>query len=577
MKKTSFFDDLKIIWIYLRPYKKKVGFLIFLATIVAGLTGLVPYIYGRLFDLITNPRAELVLVVGLLALWLFFTVLGDWFKRIINKNGSVIGIKAGNDLLIEIVGYLLNLSLSYHKEARKGKIMSRVYRASDNLEGLIMDVAFHSLPSFLTLAVALAITFMIEWRLGILLCLVLLLYVLATIWKTRPIVKGQDNLEKEYDKGYGELHESVYNVSLVKHFTSEELERNKISRRFIGLSRTYMNFMRLWIKLDAWQETIFGVGLVVLFASGMYLIRLGHISPGQFVTFAGYITLAFNPFIYLANNYRRVKRGAAIIKRARQILEEEPEVYEKGLKPKEVKGGVEFRNVSFAYEKGNRVLMNISFKVKPGETVALVGGSGVGKTTLVDLISHYYKPSKGKILLDGVDIKKLDLKFLRQQIAIVPQETTMFNDTIKNNIKYANPRATLKEIMVVAEAANTHEFINKFPKKYKQLVGERGIKLSTGQKQRVAIARALLRDPKILILDEATSSLDSISENLVQEALKRLIKGRTTFIIAHRLSTITHADKIVVLENRQVAEIGTHHQLLAKQGAYYRLYQAQKF
>lgn len=575
--KNSFFEDLKIIWLYLKPYQKQVGFLIFLATMAAGLTGFVPYIYGRLFDLITNPQADLTLVFGLLSLWLFFTLLGDWLKRNIDRKSSMIGIKAGNDLVIEITSYLLNLPLSFHKEERRGKIMSRVYRASDHLEGIIIDVIFYSFPNFLSMGFALVITWFIEWRLAVLLLFILLLYMFATIWKARPIVKSQTIMEKAYEKGYGDLHDTVHNISLVKNFTSEELEKNKTAKSFNQLGKTFVNFIKLWISLDAWQQTIFGVGLVALFASGMYLIRLNQITAGEFITFAGYITLAFSPLMYLANNYRRLKKGLAVIKRTRQILKEEPEPYGQGLTLKEIKGDIQFKNVSFKYEKGKRVLEDISFKVKPGETVALVGESGVGKTTLVDLISRYYQPNKGKICLDGYDIKKLDLRFLRQQIAIVPQEITLFNDTVKNNIKYAKLNAREKEIIAMAEAANAHEFINKFPKKYNQMVGERGIKLSTGQKQRVAIARALLRNPKILILDEATSSLDSISENLVQEALKWLIKGRTTFIIAHRLSTIVQADKIIVLADKRVAEIGTHEQLLAKPGAYYKLYRAQRF
>ena len=216
------------------------------------------------------------------------------------------------------------------------------------------------------------------------------------------------------------------------------------------------------------------------------------------------------------------------------------------------------------------MLRNINFKVRPGEVIALAGESGVGKTTLADLISRYYSPTKGRILVDGQDIQKVDLASLRKHIAIVPQEISLFNDTIKNNIGYGKPKATMNEIIEVAKAANAHEFIQKLPKKYKQLVGERGIKLSTGQKQRVAIARALLRDPKILILDEATSSLDSVSEKLVQEALKRLIKGRTTFIIAHRLSTIAHADKIVVIEKGEITETGTHERLMKKKEGTYR-------
>jgi subfamily B ATP-binding cassette protein MsbA len=256
----------------------------------------------------------------------------------------------------------------------------------------------------------------------------------------------------------------------------------------------------------------------------------------------------------------------------------EAEKYGVGRKLKEVRGRVEFKNLNFSYlEKGKHVLAGINFVAEPGQMVALVGESGAGKTTLLSLLSRSYYPTKGKILLDGVNLNDLDVTFLRNQIAVVPQEISLFNDTLKNNLAFVRKGITEEKIVEALKAANAWNFVARLQKKLNQRVGERGTRLSTGQKQRIAIARAILRDPKILILDEATSALDSISERLVQEALKRLIAGRTTFVIAHRLSTIVHADKILVFDKGQLVEQGKHDELVAQAGVYAKLYKEQKF
>jgi len=328
--------------------------------------------------------------------------------------------------------------------------------------------------------------------------------------------------------------------------------------------------------MSAWQQTIFGIGFVAIFGVGIFLLRGGMISAGELIMFIGYTSLVQQPIAQLANNYRVIKRGMAVINRALKLKNVKTERYEEGINLEEINGEVEFKNVSFSYKKGKVILKNINFKIKPGEVIALVGPSGVGKSTLIDLISRYNSPTKGSVLVDGYDIEKVNLHSLRKNIAVVPQEISLFNDTIKNNIAYGKANANMRKIIEVSEAANAHEFISKFPKQYKQMVGERGIKLSVGQKQRVAIARALLRDPKILILDEATSALDSVSEKLVQDALKTLIKGRTTFIIAHRLSTIRHADQIFVFNKGQIVERGKHDELMKKEdGIYHNFYMMQ--
>ena len=459
-----------------------------------------------------------------------------------------------------------------------GEIIKRAYRGADYLERIVDHVIFSIGPDFFTVIAALIIMSFVEWHLALLLFIVLTLYSLSSIWKTKPIVKAQRKMNKTYEEAYGDLYDSVLNIQTVKSFTGEEMEKKKMDRNFRDKAGTqYKAFMDLWRKLGAWQQTIFSFGFIFIFGSAVFFLRNGVISAGQLVMFVGYISLAYRPFGRLAEYYRMIRTGLTAIERTRKLLKINPEpYYEKNRKELEdIKGAVEFINVSFGYQDHQKVLSDISFKVKPGEITALVGESGVGKTTLVDLISGYYWPSQGKILIDGQDTSRISLNSLRENIALVPQEITLFNDTIKNNIRYGKTKATEQEIIEAARAAHAHEFIQKFPKKYEQLVGERGIKLSTGQKQRAAISRALLRNPKILILDEATSSLDSATEKLVQEALWRLIKGRTAFIIAHRLSTIQKADKIIVLEKGRIIEEGDHQELISKGGVYQKLSELQ--
>jgi ABC-type multidrug transport system fused ATPase/permease subunit len=292
--------------------------------------------------------------------------------------------------------------------------------------------------------------------------------------------------------------------------------------------------------------------------------------------FLGYLNLTRMPLRFILWQWLAVQRGLTTIKRSRELLSIKAEDYnDKGRVLANVKGKVDFKKVSFNYEGKPLVLKGISFKVKPGEKIALVGGSGGGKTTVADLLSLYYKAKKGEILIDDVNIKKLNLSFLRSIIAYVPQEIVLFNDTIKNNILYGRPSASEKDILEAARIANADHFISRLPQKYDTLVGERGIKLSTGQKQRLAIARAVIRNPKILVLDEATSSLDVKSEKLVQEAIEALTENKTTFIIAHRLSTVRKADKILVIDKGKIAEQGRHEQLMKKKGLYHSFYTLQ--
>ena len=562
--------DIKTLWQYLKKYRKNVYFIVFISLIASSISAVIPYIYGRLVDFATKFSSNINSILWILGLWLFLTLLSNWISRYSDKKGTVVAVNASNDLLLDLSGHILRLPIGFHKDKKMGEILQRIGRASDFFETIINQILFDFAPGILRVIAGIGILAYVEWRLAIAIFIVVVLYIIATLIKVKSIIKTQRTMNRSYEKGFGDLYNATYNVQVVKSSVAEKIEEKRSNRNFGIIAEKVTKFMSAWLSMSAWQQTIFGVGFVAIFGAGIILLRNGVISAGELIMFVGYISLVQQPIAQLANNYRTIKRGMAVINRAMKLKNIKTEKYEEGKELRDIKGEVEFKNVSFAYKKGKMILGDIDFRINPGEIVALVGKSGVGKSTLVDLLSRYYSPTKGRILIDGHDIEKVKLQSLRKYIAIVPQEISLFNDTIKNNIAYGKRNAGMRKIIEVTQAANAHEFIDKFPKKYKQIVGERGIKLSVGQKQRVAIARALLRDPRILILDEATSALDSVSEKLVQEALARLIKGRTTFIVAHRLSTIRHADKIFVFEKGRIVERGTHSELIAKQNGIYR-------
>jgi len=569
----KFFKEIRVIGLYLKPYKRKV-FLIGSVAIAASLiNAAIPYLYGRLVDIAIKESSTFKIIGTILLFWLIMSLITDWLSRTSGFRGYELGVEIGNDLISETSSHLLDLPISYHKHKKMGEIVQRISRAADYLETIIGNIVFNICPSFLTVIGALVIMALVEWRLAFILLIILTLYSLISVLKTKPIIKEQRKINKAHERAYGDIYDSVGNIQAVKSCAREEAEKKKIAKNFKkNLLRRFQLSLGFWRTLNIWQETIFSVGFVLIFAFAVLLLRQKTITAGELVMFIGYVSMAYRPFGMIAAYYRQIRNGLTAIERARKILKVKKEPYrEKGKELKNVRGSVEFSNVNFSYHKGKPVLSEINFKVKAGKMLALVGESGVGKTTLADLLSGYYAPKKGKILVDGHDIAKISLKSLRENIAIVPQEVTLFNDTIMNNIKYGRVGATNEEVIAAAKVSHAHKFIQKFPKKYKQIVGERGIKLSTGQKQRVAIARAILRNPKILILDEATSSLDSATEKLVQDALSHLIKGRTTFVIAHRLSTIRKADKIIVLEKGRIIEQGDHQELMEKGGVYKEL------
>ena len=569
-------SNFKIVWLYLKKYKKEVVVISIIAVVFAAASGVVPYIYGKLVDLVSNQSFSF-LVFALLGVWVLTDVLSEVFRRIVSLRGSFLGAEASADFILEHASHVMSLPLGFHREKRVGEVVSRITRAGESLRDLIENTLFWVLPQFLTVLIGLAVMLWINWQLFLGIVIIFTLSTSVTLVRASHLIKAQKLVNKSYDKASGDLNDSFLNIQTIKSSGAEKFQKEKIKKSYkeeivSSLKKVFV----IWENTSFYQELIFSLGFVAVFGYALVLLNNKIITAGVLITFLGYLNLVRMPLRFLLWQWLSIQRGMSSIKRARKLLGVASEDYNtKGRVLKGVKGKVEFKNISFNYPKKPLVLDDISFFANPNEKTAIVGGSGEGKTTLVDLLSLYFKPTKGEILIDGVSTKKLSLAFLRGIIAYVPQEIVLFNDTIKNNILYGRPEASEKEVVAAAKIANADHFINFLPQKYNTLVGERGVKLSTGQKQRLAIARAVIRNPKILVLDEATSSLDVKSEKMIQEAIESLAQNRTTFIIAHRLSTVRKADKILVLEKGKIVEQGNHEQLMKKKGLYYKFYTLQ--
>ncbi len=571
---------------YLSRYRRSFWVLMILSIVSAISNSVVPYLAGRLIDTIALPDTifsgtalAAPAVLGIVALWFFTKIIADVADRYIALASERLETFIQGEYIARGVGILLEFSLTFHKRRKTGEVFDRIVRAANWLSQVMSRVLIDLTPQFLSVFISLSIMFFINPLLAGILLAAVTLYALVLVRITPRLALVQRKMHRAYDRAYGDAYDVLANVQPVKHAVAEAYEQRKIHKNYFRASRLWISLASVWEKMSFFQRIIVTLTQLAIFLVSIFFIRAGQMSIGELVMFNGYAAMLFGPFVMLGRNWQIIQNGMIAIARASRMLEFPREIYEppQAIIPPDLTGEIRFDRVSFGYYKDREpTLKDISFSIGGGMVVALVGESGVGKTTLVDLISFYYRPSSGKIFIDGHDIAALDLRSLRSFIAVVPQEIVLFNDTVKNNIKYGKFGASDEEVFYAARLAYADEFIASFPKKYEQVVGERGIKLSTGQKQRIAIARAILRNPRILILDEPTSALDAKSEKYIQESLESLMKGRTTLIIAHRLSTVRKADMILVLEKGRIVERGRHEELIKIQdGVYRKLYELQ--
>jgi subfamily B ATP-binding cassette protein MsbA len=481
------------------------------------------------------------------------------------------------DVRNDLYAVVHTLSLGFFSRRPTGEIMARL-TLDVNLLGETVIVALSQAlrEPFHILSFG-ALLFLLHWQLALLCVLVLpLTFVPIAKFGKKIRHRGLQVQERRAELNTI-LQEALTGIRIVKAFVAEEYERLRFNRKNREAFRASVRIARVDALSSPVLEVLGGIGIMGIVVLGSFLVLRQIVSLGEFLVFVGALVSMFQPIKRLGGLNNTIQRGMAGVKRVFELMDTRPDLLEApdALPLPPVRGAVAFRGVSFAYDGAQPVLQNLSFEARPGELVAVVGSSGAGKSTLVNLIPRFYDPTAGRVEIDGTDVRRVTFRSLREQIGIVTQEIILFDDTVYNNIAYGQWGVAPERVREAARIAHAAEFIERLPQGYETRIGERGVRLSGGEKQRIAIARAVLRDPPILILDEATSALDAESERLVQDALDRLMKGRTTFVIAHRLSTIIRADKILVLEQGEIVETGTHQQLLEARGVYCRLYQKQ--
>ena len=559
--------------ILLVPYKKALYVGAF-CLIIASLTNLaVPLYIKKLVDVVMVEKNMALMnnltlsIAGLFLLQLIFSTAHNYLFDLTEK-------RAITDFRIKLFKHLHTLSLSFFVKRRTGEIVSRMTNDITTIENIVTDLPATLLQQSIRLFGGIIIITYMNWKLT---CLILVLApVLVLFARTfgRKLKKLSTEIQDKLAVSTTILEENISCIQVVKSFVRSKLENERFGN---AVEDSFQSAKKRVIISSFFGPSIgfiaFSTSLILLWYGGREVI-LGEISPGELIAFILYATIIAGPMGSFARLYARMQEGVGASKRVFEILAMEGEVRDlPDAKPlPRIEGKVELDDVHFHYRDDQKVIQGISFTVEPGQTIALVGPSGAGKSTLVQLLHRFYDPIKGEIRIDGIPLKSAQQSSYWQQIGIVPQETILFGGTIVENIEYAKPGVTKEEVIQAAKAANAHNFIMETPEGYETVVGEKGIRLSAGQRQRIAIARAILKNPRILILDEATSALDNESELLIQEALERLMQGRTSFIIAHRLSTIHNAERIIVMDKGKIIENGNHSQLMKEEGLYHKLY-----
>jgi subfamily B ATP-binding cassette protein MsbA len=532
------------------------------------------YVHGRWFG---DNDSTIFMLIFLGASFLVMHTFGSGITMVHGYITTELGQRLVYDLRNELYGHIQRFPLNYFENNKTGDIMSRLMNDVNSLEQAIAGPVITFITDMFKFAWIIYFCMKLDWQLTSIVLFVCPFISLCTYNFGKRIRVIFRSLRQKTGDLNALIQDNISGIRVIASFAKEPEELERFKKKNYENYILHVRILRLVHTLRPAVDLITEVGAVVVICFGGYKVLQGQLSAGTFVIFFPYLQRMYGPITGVTRFYNQIQRALASTERVFEVLDTPAELKDapNAVDLPKVRGTVEFKNVHFMYNKDPEVLSDINIKALPGQMIAFVGPSGSGKTTLTNLIPRFYDPIKGDIIIDGHNIKDVKLQSLRKQTAMVLQETFLFNDTVKVNIAYARSGASDEEIEAAAKAANAHEFIMELSKGYDSLIGERGVKLSGGQKQRIAIARAILANPRILILDEATSSVDTETEQLIQNAIYRLVKDRTTFVIAHRLSTILHADLIVVLENGRIVETGHHQKLLAKGGLYKKLFEMQ--
>ncbi|MHB8997047.1 MAG: ABC transporter ATP-binding protein [Armatimonadota bacterium] len=571
---------------FAKNYRGRLGMALMLVFVGTALTLPMPMLTGRLIDASGAMEAArggaanidvardnaMNIAVYTCVLMLALAVAG----AIVNYSRAMLLLFVGNRIVYDVrrrvFRHLQKLSLRYYEAHPHGRIMARVLYDVEAVQSVLSGGIVEIVSNIVTVIVIIIVLFHSNWMLATFAVAVLPLYVINfMVFRSKIRAAAADGRE-QYSEIYATLSETVSGIKVIMSFARENAE----ARRFVNECR---QSIRLNLRTGRWQ-TVLGIGaglittvanVVVLLVGMREVLVTGHMTMGELIAFRTYLMMLYTPIIALVTVNDTINTVMTAVERIFETLDTVPDLTERrdAVRLNKVRGEVEFDKLSFGYEPGELVLEDISYVAEPGSSTALVGPSGSGKTTLIHFIPRFYDPTGGRVLVDGHDLRDVTITSLRNNIGMVMQESFLFSGTLRENIKYGRPEAADEEVVQACMAANCHDFIMEFPDGYETLVGERGTRLSGGQRQRISIARALLRNPRILILDEATSALDSESEAQIQEALDRLMKGRTTFTIAHRLSTVMEADTILVLDQGKIVERGTHAELATIEGGLY--------